>query len=216
VADFLDALERTVGAPRNRWESPEDIAARLSSRVTALPPDPVALEELLRWAEQLDATSIPDMTILTDVLPRLSREAIDYLWRFDAPAFRRIFDSYAEHISSADFPFAQCDVLADFCSRAVNMTGNPEILRATLAALPQLGWRHNRWHVQSVVAGILQEVRNVETALVALDGLRDAGSEAVDWTLSDFTQRSLNPVLRQGLGEILHPGEGSRRDSPSW
>jgi hypothetical protein len=189
VTDFLDALERAAGAPRKRWESAEDVAARLSNRVTASPPDPVALEELLRWAEQLDATSATDMNTLTDVLPRLSGEAIKYLWRFDAPAFRRVFDRYTQHISIADFSFAYCDILADFCSRAVRVTGDPEILRTTLAALPQLGSRHNRWYIQS--------------------GLREAGQAAVDWTLSEFTERSLQPILRQGLGEMLHADETS-------
>lgn len=209
VTSFLDELERAVGAPRKQWESAEDVAARLSDRVTASPPDPLALEEMLRWAEQLDATSSDDMTTLTDLLPHLSRDAINYLWEFDAPAFRRVFDSYAQHIRSASFSFSYCDVLADFSSTAVNVTGDPEILRATLAALPELGFSHNRWHIQSVVAGILQEIRDAEIALVALDGLREAGPTAVDWTLSEFTQRSLHPILRQGLGEIFHAGEAS-------
>jgi hypothetical protein len=137
------------------------------------------------------------------VLPRLLMPAIRELWDMDARGFRRIFERYARHIATAGFPFALCDDLADFCLRAVRETGDNAILRTTMAALPELGESHNRWHVQSVVTTILQEIRDNETALAALEGLREASPTAVEWTMNDFTLRSLHPILRNGISEIV-------------
>jgi serine/threonine protein kinase len=203
VGELLAALERAMGARDVQWESPEDVAARLTERVRGDQPDAADLEELLRWAQQLDENDIGHMEALTTVLPRLSIEWIQALWNMDARGFRRIFERYARYIAKASFPFAFCDDLADFCVRAIRETGDNAILRMAMAALPELGESHHRWHVQSTITTILQDIRDDETALVALEGLREASPTAVEWAMSDFTLRSLHPILRNGIGEIV-------------
>lgn len=84
------------------------------------------------------------------------------------------------------------------------LTDDSEILRSGVHALTALGPRHNRWHVRSVVVGLLQEIRTTEHAMCALDGLRRAGKSGVQWTLeNDFVIRSLHPALRSGIEEQL-------------
>jgi hypothetical protein len=46
-------------------------------------------------------------------------------------------------------------------------------------------------------------VTRSEPALAALEGLRDANSSAVRWSLENFTIRSLHPNLRGGIEAIL-------------
>jgi serine/threonine protein kinase len=203
VGEMLAALERAMGARAVQWERPDDVAARLSERIRGDLPDRADLEELLRWVQQLDENDEEHMDALDSVLPRLSAASIHELWELDARGFGRIFERYTRRIARASFPFAFCDDLADFCLRAVRETRDNAILRSTMAALPQLGESHNRWHVQSVVTTLLQEIRDNETALVALEGLREAAPTAVEWTMNDFTLRSLHPILRNGIGEIL-------------
>jgi hypothetical protein len=124
------------------WELPRDVAARLSERVRGDLPDRADLEELLRWAQQLDENDQEHMQALTAVLPLLSVQSIREPWDMDARGFRRIFERYARHIAKASFPFAFCDDLADFCLWAIRETGDNAILRTTMAALPKLGESH--------------------------------------------------------------------------
>jgi hypothetical protein len=203
VGEFLASLERAVGALAVQWERPDDVAARLSERVRVEKPDQADLKELLRWAQQLDENEQDNMNALTTVLPRLSTRSIRKLWSVDAHGFRRVFERYARYIARSSFPFAFCDDLADFCLRAVRETRDSVMLRTTVTALAELGGYHNRWHVRSVVTTLLQEIRDSETALTALEGLREASPTAVEWTMSEFTLRSLHPILRNGIGEIV-------------
>jgi serine/threonine protein kinase len=214
VRDFLAALESAIASPDKRWESPEDTAQRLLERVRLPKPTPADLDELARWALTLDEDAEEDMAALVRVLPWISGYSIRHLWTTDQAAFRRIFTANSRHTEKASFGFAFCDVLADFSRRAVNETADPTVLRDAVRSLVELGHNHNRWHVRDVVTTILQAVRDAEQAQAAIDALRTADLDAVEWTLSEFSVRSLPPALRSAVKGLLEPPGGASPDQP--
>jgi hypothetical protein len=84
----------------------------------------------------------------------------------------------------------------------VKKTRDPENLHCTVTSLTELGRNHNRWHVQGVVTGILQGLRARDEIDAAIDGLSDADVDAVAWTITDFSLRSLAPELRKAINDL--------------
>lgn len=203
VEDFLVALETAVEAPEKRWETAEDTAQRLLERVRLPKSAPADLDELATWALGLDENDEDDMAALARVLPWISSRSIRHLWAADHQGFRRIFTHYSNRIESGNFSFDYCDVLAEFSRKAVNETDDTDVLRNAIRSLVELGYHHNRWHVRDVVTTILQTIRETEPALAAIEALRTADHEAVEWTISDFSRRSLPPVLRNGIQDLM-------------
>ncbi|WP_239393631.1 serine/threonine-protein kinase [Frankia sp. CiP3] len=203
IRDFLEALETAIEAPEEKWEAAEDTAQRLLERVRLPKAAEADLDELATWALALDENDSDDMTALARVLPWISTRSIRYLWTSDPPAFQMIFRHYSNHIETHNFTFDYCDVLANFSRKAVKETDDSDVLREAIRSLVVLGRDHNRWHVRDVVTTILQSIRMPEPALAAVEALRVADIEAVEWTLSDFSIRSLPPILRRGIDELL-------------
>lgn len=203
VAEFLAAVEGAVEAPKGTWETAEDAAKRLLERVRLPRPADEDLAELLVWAQALDEDEADDMTALARVLPWISKGSARRLWASDSEGFRRVFVRHCRHVASAGFAFEYCDVLADFARRAVEQTGDVTVLRAAVRSLAELGSSHNRWYVRDVLTAILQTIRDTEPAVAAIDGLREAGEAAVAFSVSEFTLRSLHPVLRGGIQTYL-------------
>lgn len=202
VKDFLTAVEQAVEAPATQWETPAEAAKKLIELVR----DPHGYESLatfLTWAERLDEDSFEDMHALADVMPFLKSSSIAALLDNDEDASLRIYRRFTDHLMRAGFPWADCDGLAEVCKCVVRETGDHTVLRQTLAALAELGRSHNRWHVRDVLTEMLQGIREPESALAALEGLRDAGISAVQWSLENFTIRSLHLNLRGGIEAIL-------------
>ncbi|WP_261556251.1 serine/threonine-protein kinase [Frankia tisae] len=203
VRDFLVALGTAVEAPRDDWESAEDTAERLLERVRLPKAAEADLDELATWALALDENDTDDMTVLARVLPWISTRSIRYLWAADPAGFQRIFRHYSKHIETTGFGFEYCDVLADFSRKAVKETDDTDVLREAVRSLVELGHRHNRWRVRDVVTTILQSIRKAEPALAAGEALRGADPDAVEWTLSEFSVRSLPPILRKEINMLL-------------
>ncbi len=203
VEELLAAVEVAIGAPTGRWESAEDVAKRLLERVRLPRPAAEDLVELLSWAQSLDENNRDDMGALARVLPWIPARAIRALNAGDAGAFRRIFERHSLHVEATSFDFTYCDVLADFARRAVQQTEDTAILRAAVRSLAVLGSGHNRWYVRDVLTTLLQAVRSTEQAVAAADALRQAGHAAAAFSVSDFSLRSLHPVLREGIGTYL-------------
>ena len=89
--------------------------------------------------------------------------------------------------------------VSTFCRDAVDETSDLGILRETTTALCELGYNHTRWAVRSTVAGLLQTIRQREAAAAAVEGLAAAHEDAVRWTVTAFTLRSLHPHLRNHI-----------------
>jgi len=209
VVEFLAAIERAVDAPKGQWETAEDTAQRLLERVRLPKPADDDLTELLAWAQALDEDNDQDMVALSRVLPWVSSWSIRQLWAVDSGAFRRIFERYSEHIAGRSFGFDYCDVLADFSGNAVEQTADPGILRVTVSSLAELGRRHNRWHVRDVLTELLQGIRDPEMVIAAIEGLQAASEDAVSWSVTDFTLRSVPTVLRSEIAQHLNGTKAS-------
>lgn len=209
VEELFAALERAIGEPDVRWESPDDTARRLLDRVRLPKPSVDDLTELQSWALALDETEEDDMTALSRVLPWISAWSVTRLWDADSEAFGRIYERYSDYIATAGFSFEYCDVLAEFGRRVVEQTKDPAVLRATAQSLAKVGSNHNRWHVRSVLTSILQAVRDTAAAVAAADGLRAAGDDAIAWALNDFSVRSLHPALRGAINGYKSDTEAS-------
>jgi serine/threonine protein kinase len=201
AALFFGGIQRAVNALNSAMPEPaEDAAARLLERVRLPKPNAKDLDELIRWASSLDEDNYDEMQALARVLPWISAHSIRTLWSSRRPAFRNVFARFARFIADrASFSFDFCDVLAEFCRRVVEITDDIGILREATTALCELGANHNRWHVRTTVAAMLQAIRDSEQAAAAVEGLAAASEDAVRWTVTDFTLRSLHPHLRNHI-----------------
>lgn len=206
VKEFLTALEHAVETPKSRWESPEEAARRITDLITAADVDYDSLQALITWAEQLDEDEHEEMDALATALPRLSLQSIADIFERDEDAFRRIYRRYTDYVGTTGFEFARCDGLANFGKRVMAATRDAGLLRMTVSSLANLGRNHNRWHVRDVLTEILQAIRKPESALAASEGLEEAEWGAVDWSLSEFSIKSLHPILRARIEEILEKG----------
>jgi serine/threonine protein kinase len=203
VAEFLAAVESAVEAPKGTWESPEDSARRILERVRLPKPAVEDLDGLLSWARSLDEDVHDEMEALSRVLPWISSWSIRQLWARDSGAFRRVYEHFSEHVRSAGFGFDYCDVIADFTRKVVEETKDGVVLRAAVHSLAELGASHNRWYVRDVLTAILQTVKGDEMAVAATEGLRSARRSSVEWSVTDFSLRTLHPVLRAAVGSYL-------------
>jgi eukaryotic-like serine/threonine-protein kinase len=202
VAEFYAAFEAAVAAPDQPWEDAEATAQRLLERVRLPKAAPADLDELFHWALILDENDYDDIVALSRVLPWISARSIRYLWGSDQEGFWWVFSHYSRHVETGNFSFDYCDVLADFSRKAVAETADTHILRDAIVSLVELGYAHNRWHVRGVVTAMLQSIRETEHTLAASEALRTADPEAVEWTLSEFSIRSLPPALRVAIENL--------------
>ncbi|KOU76768.1 hypothetical protein ADK57_04445 [Streptomyces sp. MMG1533] len=205
-AKFMDAIERALEADKITWRSPEDVANTFMARMQTPGVDAIAVEEFVSWAQRVDPKDDVAQGEVQRVLTGMTAETIVFAWQNNSPGFLVVYENFCSYVNHRDFPFAYCDVLADFCRRTVQTTNDNEILRLTVRTLPELGRSHNRWHVQDVLANILQPIRDAETALVALEALQAAEIDNVTWAINDFVQRSLHPLLNEGIKTIKARG----------
>ncbi|MFJ2810555.1 serine/threonine-protein kinase [Kitasatospora sp. NPDC087271] len=202
AAELMNAIETALEADKITWKAPSDIADILAPRLKAKDADPIAIEEFLSWAQRIDRDDVLAQQQVERVLTSMSTEGIELCWQTDSAAFVTIYENFCFCVSVSSFPFSHCDVIADFAKRAVQVTNEIEILRLTVNTLPELGRSHNRWHVRDVLTDLLQPIRDAATALVALEALQAADPNDVAWSINDFVQRSLHPLLRDGIKEI--------------
>jgi tRNA A-37 threonylcarbamoyl transferase component Bud32 len=203
AVDFLTAIETVVATPRGRWENPEERGIRLRPRLEgARSADNDAMAELIEWAESVDSDDYEEMGPLAVTLSALSGATIGWWWGRDPDGFTRVFVAFADRLCGS-FSFGDCDQLADFAGRAVAEAQDGVILREAIRGLVSLGQYHNRWHVRDVAVAILQRIRTDEDAVAAVEGLRAADAQAVDWTVSETALRTFHPILRAGIGSIL-------------
>jgi hypothetical protein len=200
AADLLAAIEAAVAVvPAGRWETAEEKASRLRPRLREGGiADQAALEELARWAEEVDCEDYDEMGWLARSLSALRTDSVKWWWDLDPAGFSRVFLAFTERLEG-EFGFSECDGLADFARRAVAVTRDSVILREAICGLACLGCNHNRWHVRDVTVAILQGIAREADAGAAIEGLRMAGKEAAEWTVGDTVIRTLRPTLRAGL-----------------
>jgi serine/threonine protein kinase len=206
VNEFLAALRLAIEVPRGEWETSDEVWNRLQARLAAPVPDDVALQDLLELASRHDA----DRKIrerLAEVLPGLADPIIGRLWDLDPDGFRSVFERFSAHVALAQTTPGEADRIAGFVDRAITITGDDAVLRAAVSVLAEIGFRNNRWLARDLLVSILQQVRSAIPAMAVVDGLRQVSTEALRWNLTPFAVRSLQPVLRDELVELLAQAE---------
>lgn len=201
AAELLAAIEAAAvpAAPAGRWESSAERALRLRQQLGVLF-DPDAATEIVRWADQVAADETADFVLALSALPA---QALEVWWgQYDSAGFTRAFRLYADALQGG-FAFHDCDPLADFARRAVEVTRDQVILREAVRGLAALGYNHNRWHVRDIAVGLLQSIREDGAAVSALEGLRMAGPRATEWTAGPAVAGTLHPILRAGIAQII-------------
>jgi hypothetical protein len=140
----------------------------------------------------------------------MSNDALVRLWERDPESFRQLIARYASPVADLSWPFSFCDVIADFLSEAVSVSNDEDVMRDAIYALLELGWGHNRYHVQDVTIDILQRIRAPQLAMAAVDGIGRASPGAAIWTITESKARSLHPIIRQ-LVETLQGTENESK-----
>ena len=205
AGELLGAIEgATAPAPSGRWETPDEIAKRLRPRLDG-GQDTDALDELMRWADRLDANDSDEVSEFDWAFSALPKTSIHWWWKANPSAFKHAFQRFAESLDRG-FDFGRCDPLADVVRRVVDTVQDSEILRDAVCGLAGLGYANNRWHVRDVAVALLQSLRSPDEATNALEGLRMAGASATEWTLGESSVRTLHPTLRAGIPQILERG----------
>lgn len=197
VDEFVSAIELAVSSP-GKWLSPEDRAAGLQEALALEVPPPSALAELV----DLVSADEDVVRVMRGAIASMSHGAIEQLWSSDREGLLRVIHRYSAHIRVAQLPFGFCDQVANFFDRAVLVTGDPAVLGDAVGSLIEMGFRHNRWHVHSVVVEILQRVREPEQAAGAAEAVRECSLRAVDVAISDFAAKSLHPIVREAVLKV--------------
>ena len=201
VPQFLAALERALDSHEDyeAYETLEQAAERLRDRMLSPSITDADLVEMIEWAASRDESDSDDMTALVRVLPWCRKSSVKFLWGNDPGTFRRVYLRFTDYIKRGAFSFEYCDVLADFTRRTVEVTKDSSVLRMSVAALAVMGPYHNRWHVRDVLIAMLQDVKSEELALAAVEALRSVSRADVSWSITDFTLKTLSPVIRAGI-----------------
>jgi hypothetical protein len=199
---FMEDLDTLASVPKGDWYPSQEVVARLDDRLRDADPDDSVLGELFDLALRADNDEAP-LKELREVIPLLSSKGIERLWKLDSAGFRRVFANYASFVGQGAYSLGFCDDVADFCDRAVTVTGDPDILRAAVGALILLAKTHERWRLQDVLLTILQRIRTPDDAFAALEGLGAGKPEAIRWAFTDFALRTLHPLLKDGIANIL-------------
>jgi hypothetical protein len=200
---LLEAVEDAVAVPelQKPWEPPIEKAARVRALLEG--EDTTGLADIIEWAQEIDANDADELKWFAWTLSAMPADSIRRWSKQDPSSFKDAFQLYAMALKKVSFGFERCDTLANFAHRVVTTVKDTDVLREAVSGLATLGHDHNRWHVRDVAVRLLQRVRTHEDACSALDGLREAGAEAVDWTLGSATTHTLNPTLRSGIQRLL-------------
>ncbi|MDW3214776.1 MAG: serine/threonine-protein kinase [Ilumatobacteraceae bacterium] len=196
VDEFVVAVERAVSSP-GKWLSPEDRAAGLEEALALEVPAPSALAELVDLVSVDDGREV--VAALRGAIATMSHGALEQLWNMDREGLVRVVDRYGAYIRDAQLPFGFCDQVANFFDRVVLVTNDAGILGTSVGALVEMGYAHNRWHVNSVAVEVLQRIREPDQAAAAADAVRGCSARAVDATISEFAAKSLHPVVRDAV-----------------
>jgi eukaryotic-like serine/threonine-protein kinase len=203
VDDFLADVERVINSPRGRWEPTAEAVSRIAGILRDGAAGPEIADDVVRLMAHPETTTTESHELVMAFV-LIPKRDLTRIWESDPDRLRSAYRRFARSVQNGGWPWNFCDELANFIRNFIDLTEDDEALRAGIEALAEMGASHNRFHVRSVVVGILQEIRKTSTAMVALHGLRQAARSAVEWTLeSEFAVRSMHPTLREGIEELL-------------
>lgn len=197
---LLRAIDQAVASTSTAWVDPQARLDRLRPRLSGTALDTVAADELVTWLLSQDIDVQLDQA--TRAFMSASAATLDYLWKTNPGGLRVAWSRVAEHVRATRFPWDFCDTIADTTRRLLEVAPDAAITRDATSALARLARQHNRWHVRDVLVAFLQEIRDPERAVSALEGLQEVLPMEVAWNITPFAARTMHPALRQGVDEM--------------
>jgi len=117
----------------------------------------------------------------------------------DHTMFRDLVEIFDDAVSgSLSFEFT--DLVADFYARVWHATEDLGLRRMIVHRLNDMGWRHNRFHVGNVLAGLIHEVHDTDLAMAVRDGL-NRNAQAISFVRSRVSLAQLPPLLRDCIAD---------------
>ena len=185
-----DFLLLTKG--RKKFEKPVQRAEEILNEILGGIADD---EKLIKELDELFQNQEEDEVLYTKIFPRLPRVVLmHYHEKLKHRFYERLrrFDQFA----SGSLPFIFTDVVADFYREVYKITGDDSIKQLILARILDMGYSHNRFHVRSVIAGILQEIRTETEALLAREVLKNNPKGAI-WCSEEAPTGSVLAVIAE-------------------
>ncbi len=197
--EALEAFDRIINDPAFA-ELPADTLQRLLEAWFATP-----------TGEDLDVvrdiygslrSNAQEESLFTREVPRLPEDVVDQ-YMDDLPgAFVEMIRIYDGHVSGG-LPFEYCDIVAGFYQRIYRRTTRLDLRKLIVERLLEVGYGHNRWHVQDLVIALLKDVTDASTVAMVADVIR-AHPEAAHWSAGDAPE-PFPAAVRQALAEVA-PG----------
>lgn len=175
----LEAFERVTAEPA--FKEHESELERLVEAWFATPEGPDL--DVVKEIDRLLREHPNDEALYTKQVPRLPRDLIDqYLGKLP-DAFAEMLKCFDTHVSGG-LPFDYCDEVADFYANVFWRTDRIDIRKKVISRLLEMGYSHNRYHVRSVLLGLL----------AGLDEGSDASTVAMTVDLIQGTRASEFPA----------------------
>jgi len=183
AAEAAAAFQQSQLVTMQPVDPPLDGASRLVDEWRT-GPDPQRRRQLVPELDEVLQRNAGEHELYFKVVPRLPADLVAaYISQLPAP-FASMLRTYDRHVSGS-LPFKYCDLLADFYERVFVSTNDLELKRVTLSRLLDVGASHDRWHVGETVGGLLTQITELSTAMVAAEAIR-ANPSASAWFWDPF------------------------------
>jgi eukaryotic-like serine/threonine-protein kinase len=126
-----------------------------------------------------------------DGIPYLPNELLRAWSAHNAGGFREAMEGYDAHISeSGTLIFSYCDTVADFYEAVFRFTEDLAVKRLILNRLLDLGYSHNRFHVNGVVGNLVASLSDPTDVAIAEESILGQ-PEASAWYAEPVLNRPL-------------------------
>lgn len=139
--------------------------------------------------------------LYSELVPELPEGLVAELLTNRPTDARQLFFVYDRHIDGS-LPFNYCDTVAGFYARVFDSTDDVEIKRVIAARLWELGPRHNRWHVGSVLARMVARVNDRSDEMVLVEAITNAPRYA-EWNARYFAEVEVPGLIGRALKEAI-------------
>lgn len=181
---LLDDFSELVDPPLARAQ--EAVSRFMAGEITAV-------QEL----DRILITNSHDELLYLRLVPYLPRELVERYAQSHAAGFETVLREFDKYVSG-QLSFDYTDTVADFLLTVFGVTQNYEIRKIVLRRVLEMGYSHNRWHVGSVFATLIEQCRDTTSILIAAQLLR-SHSEAAKFVGNWLRSRSLPSVIADAL-----------------
>jgi serine/threonine protein kinase len=175
---FRNCLEPAPGA----WEHPEVTMSSLSEQLTSGSATAETVDRLTQFLDRY--RDRPDFSRRT--VPYIPITLLVDLRKRTEDSFKALIRRFDEDVNSSSLDFAYCDVVANFYQRLQQaFPSDVELYKMVLSRLIQMGYEHNRWHVQDVAISLARAAQSDAMISVARMAILDH-PEASAWTFENY------------------------------